>query len=130
LKKSDSINVSGTIVWELALATFVSWLLIFTLLVLGPKVILCFFEFVKINIYFDLKKNKFCKVSNRIVYFAALFSYIILIILGIRGWMLPGAEKGIIYYLYPDSTKITKIIVWVDAASKQSLLLFFILSKS
>ena len=57
------------------------------------------------------------KVSGKAVYFTAVFPYVILLILGIRGWLLPGADIGISFYLTPKWKKLTEISVWSDAAS-------------
>ena len=35
-----------------------------------------------------------------------------------EGWMLPGAEIGIRFYIYPDLSRLSDIQVWKDAASK------------
>ena len=53
---------------------------------------------------------------GKLVYFTALFPYVVLLILGIRGWMLPGADIGIKYYIYPDISRLADVNVWVDAA--------------
>lgn len=51
-------------------------------------------------------------------YFTALFPCLVLLILGIRGWTLPGAGKGIEFYLRPDFSRILDIFVWFDAAAQ------------
>ena len=58
------------------------------------------------------------KVAGKLVYFTALFPYVVLLILGIRGWLLPGAADGIKYYIYPDFSKLGNLQVWSDAACK------------
>lgn len=57
------------------------------------------------------------KVSGKAMYFTALFPYFILLILGIRGWMLPGAGIGIKYYIVPQWEKLLDVRVWADAAT-------------
>ncbi len=50
------------------------------------------------------------------VYFTAIFPYVILLILGIRGWLLEGAAEGIKFYIYPDFNRLNDLNVWTDAA--------------
>lgn len=56
----------------------------------------------------------------QVVYFTATFPYLMLVVLLVRGLTLPGAKNGIIYYLYPDPTRLTD-----PQALSCSLLLFF-----
>ncbi|CAF0707877.1 unnamed protein product [Brachionus calyciflorus] len=100
LEKSDSINETGNLVWQLVLALFVSWVFVYFMVLNGIK------------------------VSGKLVYFTALFPYVILLILGIRGWTLPGADIGIKYYIYPDLSRLKDYTVWTDAAIQ----LFFTLN--
>lgn len=52
------------------------------------------------------------------MWFTAIFPYVVLGILLIRGVTLPGAEKGIAYYLRPNIAKLTEPGVWQDAATQ------------
>ena len=45
-------------------------------------------------------------VSVQIVYFTAVFPYVILVILIVRGITLPHAMDGIIFYLKPDFAQL------------------------
>lgn len=55
-----------------------------------------------------------------------MFPYLVLFILGIRGWLLDGADIGITYYIKPDISKLAESTVWRDAAVQ----VFFTLSLS
>ncbi|CAF0729098.1 unnamed protein product [Brachionus calyciflorus] len=102
LQKSSSIDESGYIVWQLLVALTVAWLVITASVINGIK------------------------VSGKVVYFTSIFPYFVLLVLGIRGWMLEGAAEGIKFYIYPDFSKLTNLKVWVEAAAQ----IFFTLSIS
>lgn len=56
--------------------------------------------------------------SGKVVYFTALFPYLVLVILLIRGVLLPGAYNGIIFYTNPKLENLLNIGVWSDAATQ------------
>lgn len=58
------------------------------------------------------------EVAGKLVWFTAIFPYFVLLVLGIRGWMLPGAIVGIKYYVIPDWSKLLEFQIWADAAGK------------
>lgn len=94
LNQSSGIDDLGKIKWEMALCLLVVYLI-------------C---------YFSLWKG--ISTSGKVVWFTALFPYVVLFILFIRGITLPGSAEGIAYYLSPNFDKIYEPSVWVDAATQ------------
>uniref|UniRef100_A0A4W4F102 Transporter n=1 Tax=Electrophorus electricus TaxID=8005 RepID=A0A4W4F102_ELEEL len=94
------LNITGTVYelgnmrWELALCLLLAW-------------IIC---------YFCVWKG--VKSTGKVVYFTATFPYVMLVVLLVRGLTLPGAVNGIIFYLYPDPTRLTDPQVWMDAGTQ------------
>lgn len=75
---STGIEDTGGIKISLAICLFVAWVIVFLCLCKGVQ------------------------SSGKVVYFTALFPYVVLIILFVRGVTLPGAVNGILFYLTPD----------------------------
>ncbi|XP_061470193.1 sodium- and chloride-dependent creatine transporter 1 isoform X2 [Rhineura floridana] len=94
LRLSGGLEFPGAINWEVTLCLLACWVLV----------------------YFCVWKG--VKSTGKIVYFTATFPYVVLIILLIRGVMLPGAQDGIIYYLKPDWSKLASPQVWIDAGTQ------------
>ncbi|KAL6064333.1 hypothetical protein STEG23_016746 [Scotinomys teguina] len=80
--------------WELTLCLLVCWMLV----------------------YFCVWKG--VNSPGKIVYFTATFSYVVFIVLLVRGMLLPGALNSIIYYLKPDWSKLGSPQVWIDAGTQ------------
>uniref|UniRef100_A0A8D1GZA8 Transporter n=1 Tax=Sus scrofa TaxID=9823 RepID=A0A8D1GZA8_PIG len=76
------IHELGALRWELALCLLLAW-------------VIC---------YFCIWKG--VKSTGKVVYFTATFPYLMLLVLLIRGVMLPGAYEGIIYYVKPDLLRL------------------------
>uniref|UniRef100_A0A1I8F4K3 Transporter n=1 Tax=Macrostomum lignano TaxID=282301 RepID=A0A1I8F4K3_9PLAT len=77
LNITSGIEDLGGIRWELFAALLVAWVLVFLCLVRGVK------------------------SSGKVVYVTAIFPYLVLILLCIRGVTLPGAVNGLKLYLLP-----------------------------
>ena len=94
LQIPDNMDDLGSMRVELLVALIVAWILV----------------------YFCLWKG--IKSSGKVVYFTATFPYVVLVILLIRGVTLPGAWKGIEFYLKPDFKKLGDASVWATAATQ------------
>ncbi|KAM4663387.1 uncharacterized protein O3C94_011618 [Discoglossus pictus] len=96
LRRSSGLDETGEVVWYLALCLLLAWIIAGAALVKGIK------------------------SSGKVVYFTALFPYVVLIILLVRGVTLEGARDGIEYYIGSQSnfTKLADGDVWKDAATQ------------
>ncbi|KAK2715140.1 sodium- and chloride-dependent glycine transporter 1-like isoform X2 [Artemia franciscana] len=97
---SNDIQEVGGIQWKLALCLLFAWILVFLALVKGVK------------------------SFGKVVYFTALFPYLILLVLLARAVTLPGYMDGVLFYLIPRWERLTEAKVWGDAAMQ----IFFALS--
>ncbi|XP_063793617.1 sodium- and chloride-dependent neutral and basic amino acid transporter B(0+)-like [Pseudophryne corroboree] len=102
LRRSSGLDETGNVVWYLALCLLLSWIIIGAALFKGIK------------------------SSGKVVYFTAIFPYVVLLILLIRGVTLEGAYDGINFYIgtQSDISKLANAEVWKDAATQ----IFFSLS--
>lgn len=97
---SSGIHDLGGVKLELAGCLFICWMIVFVCLYRGVK------------------------SMGKVVYFTALFPYVVLTILLIRGLTLDGATNGITFYLTPEWYRLSEVQVWADAAMQ----IFFSLS--
>ncbi|XP_028430846.1 sodium- and chloride-dependent GABA transporter 2-like [Perca flavescens] len=91
---SGGIEKIGNVRWDLALCLLLAWMLCY----------FCVWNGVK--------------STGKVVYFTATFPYVMLVVLLVRGLTLPGAKDGIMFYLYPDPSRLTDPEVWMDAGSQ------------
>ncbi|XP_041672618.1 sodium- and chloride-dependent GABA transporter 2-like [Cheilinus undulatus] len=94
LTMSGGIEQVGTVKWELLLCLLACW----------------------VACYFCIWKG--VRSTGKVVYFTAVFPYVTLAILLVRGLTLPGAWQGVVYYLYPDPSHLADLQVWMEAASQ------------
>ncbi|XP_052011247.1 sodium-dependent proline transporter [Apodemus sylvaticus] len=92
IQGSQGIGRPGEIRWNLCLCLLLAWVIVFLCILKGVK------------------------SSGKVVYFTATFPYLILVMLLIRGVTLPGAWKGIQFYLTPQFHHLLSSKVWIEAA--------------
>ncbi|CAI9584975.1 unnamed protein product [Staurois parvus] len=100
LRRSSGLDETGEVVWYLALCLLLAWIIVGAALFKGIK------------------------SSGKVVYFTAVFPYVVLIILLVRGATLEGAIQGIDYYIGTQFYYFINLQVWKDAATQ----IFFSLS--
>ncbi|XP_031713275.1 sodium- and chloride-dependent GABA transporter 1 [Anarrhichthys ocellatus] len=94
LEQTSGVDEAGVVRWELLLILLLAWVLIY----------FCIFKGVK--------------STGKVVYFTALFPYVILIALLINNAQLPGALDGISFFIVPKWDKLLSVEVWVNAAAQ------------
>ena len=92
LRMSDGIDSFGLPDWRLVLLLILTWAMTLVGLIKGVKSL------------------------GKVSYFTALFPYIIILTLVVRGCTLDGAGDGISFYLTPRWEKLAEPKVWADAA--------------
>ncbi|KAM9326887.1 sodium- and chloride-dependent creatine transporter 1-like [Gastrophryne carolinensis] len=94
LQISSGLNEPGQLNWQMILCLLATWIIV----------------------YFCIWKG--VKSTGKVVYFTALFPYVVLIVLLAHGVTLPGALDGIVYYLKPNWSKLAEAQVWIDAGTQ------------
>ncbi|KAG0713774.1 Sodium-dependent nutrient amino acid transporter 1 [Chionoecetes opilio] len=98
--KDDISDGIGFPDWRLTICLVFSWIMVFFTLAWGVK------------------------SSGKVAYFTALFPYVVLFTLLVRGVTLPGAIDGMLYFITPKWEKLLDPNVWFAAVSQS----FFSLS--
>ncbi|KAJ0058431.1 hypothetical protein NL108_014647, partial [Boleophthalmus pectinirostris] len=94
LSLSQDIQEIGQVQWQVLLSLFVCW-------------VVC---------YFCVWKG--VRSTGKVVYVTAVFPYVMLAVLLVRGLTLPGAWDGVVFYLYPEPSRLADLEVWLDACSQ------------
>ncbi|CAN0366409.1 unnamed protein product [Lampetra planeri] len=94
LQMTGGVEDLGGMRWELLGLLLLAWVLVY----------FCIFRGVK--------------STGKVVYFTALFPYVVLLALLINNVQLPGAMNGIYYFLTPVWGRLTEVQVWVNAAAQ------------
>ncbi|KAF7665675.1 hypothetical protein LDENG_00136540 [Lucifuga dentata] len=94
LEQTEGVEEAGMVRWELFLLLLLAWMLNY----------LCIFKGVK--------------STGKVVYFTALFPYVILFSLLINNVQLPGALDGITFFIVPEWDKLLSVEVWVNSAAQ------------
>lgn len=88
LQLSSGIDQLGMPSWHLTLCLLVAWAVVLLALIRGVQSL------------------------GKVVYFTALFPYVMLTIMLIRGLTLPGSLDGIAFYIRPNFTRLYDARVW------------------
>ena len=91
---SDGIEHFGQPKWDLVLCLGLAWIICFLCLIKGIK------------------------TTGKVVYFTAIFPYVVLFILFFRGVTLPNADIGIKFFIIPKWERLLDANVWKDAANQ------------
>ncbi|PSN34958.1 Sodium-dependent nutrient amino acid transporter 1 [Blattella germanica] len=95
LKEADNLDDGiGVPDWKLTLCLLFAWVTIFLVIIKGVK------------------------SSGKAAYFLALFPYVVMITLLIRGATLPGAVDGILYFVKPKWEELLNPTVWYNAVTQ------------
>ncbi|KAJ8249836.1 hypothetical protein COCON_G00230520 [Conger conger] len=95
LGRTESLTEGlGLVRWDLALCLLLAWVICYFCIFMGVK------------------------STGKVVYLTATVPFLLLFVLFVRGVSLPGSWDGIVYYLYPDFSKIGRPQVWFDAATQ------------
>uniref|UniRef100_A0A3Q4BQB1 Transporter n=1 Tax=Mola mola TaxID=94237 RepID=A0A3Q4BQB1_MOLML len=94
LEKTSGLEEAGGIRWELFGYLLISWVIVYLSIFKGVK------------------------STGKVVYFTALFPYIVLFALFINNVQLPGAKNGILYFVTPVWSKLFEVKIWVNAAAQ------------
>ncbi|CAG9792627.1 unnamed protein product [Diatraea saccharalis] len=105
MQHSEGLNDLGLPKWQLAMCLGLVYVTLY----------LSLFKGVKSSVV-DAKASDNSEIIGKVVWMTATMPYVVLSILLARGLLLPGATRGIAYYLQPELSRLKDTQVWVDAA--------------
>nr|CAD7401056.1 unnamed protein product [Timema cristinae] len=122
LQISEGVEYVGGIRWELAGTLLLVWIMCYFCIWKGVK----WTGKAHAHIYSAVIGSPYKRVRRKlklgnfygVVYFTALFPYVLLTVLLIRGVTLPGAAEGIRFYISPNLSKLRESEVWIDAVTQ------------
>jgi len=94
LNMSDGLEDMSSISWPLTGLLFLSWLIVFAVLVKGVSSL------------------------GKVSYVTSTFPYVLLTVILVKGCMLEGAIDGILFYITPQWDKLLDLKVWAAAATQ------------
>lgn len=110
---SEGLNDLGSIKLDLLLYLFLGWILVYFIIRRGLH------QSGKVGNYFVLFVfNIVISINFQIIWFTALFPYVILITLFIRSLMLDGAFEGLKAYFTPRWETLLQAGPWLDGATQ------------
>ncbi|XP_059145866.1 sodium- and chloride-dependent creatine transporter 1-like [Physella acuta] len=92
LELSSGLTSMGGLPWHTTLALLVSAILVYLCLINGVKSV------------------------GKVVYVTATLPYILITVLIIKGATLPGAVDGVLFYIWPDFSKLLVVQTWLEAS--------------
>ncbi|XP_058509155.1 sodium- and chloride-dependent betaine transporter-like [Solea solea] len=94
LSMSGVIEEVGTVQWELVLCLLACW----------------------VTCYYCIWRG--VRSTGKVAHVSAVWPYIMLAVLLVRGLTLPGAWLGVIFYLYPEPSRLADLQVWMEACAQ------------
>lgn len=131
MKKMDSIDDGiGLPDWKLSLCLLLAWIIICAILMKGVLDIVSS-RLTKAPTILDWFWWCFSwqvASSGKVAYFTALFPYVVLITLLVRGVTLEGASDGILYFIRPDWPKLldASVNLFLKISLLSSIVLFLL----
>ncbi|KTG03559.1 hypothetical protein cypCar_00017088, partial [Cyprinus carpio] len=112
LRLSGGLDEVGDISGYMVLCLLATWVIVYFCIWKGVK------SAGKELQWFSWKNMSSTVMCVQVVYFTAVFPYLVLVVLFVHGVSLPGALNGITYYLKPNWSKLSEAQVWIDAATQ------------